>query len=159
MRPRGRATRNVGEEVASPKLPSGVPRALQVDEVFRLVDEKTRSAPLFLRDLAMLELLYGAGLRAAELVGLELRGLDLARRTVRVVGSRLRLGHVAILPGGYDIRPAPPPRRTSVPDPSLTRLDAPSPRALILMLHGGKEAYTTEVDGRSASWRRSAPAS
>ena len=43
-----------------------------------------------------------------------------------------------------------------MPDPSLTRLDAPRPRAVILMLHGGKESSRTEVDGRSASWRRSA---
>ena len=40
--------------------------------------------------------------------------------------------------------------------PSLTRLDAPSPRAVVLMLHGGKESSTMEVDGRSASWRRAA---
>lgn len=40
--------------------------------------------------------------------------------------------------------------------PSLTRLDAPSPRAVILMLHGGKESSTVPVDGRSASWRRTA---
>lgn len=40
--------------------------------------------------------------------------------------------------------------------PSLTRLDAPEPRAVVLMLHGGKERSTTPVDGRSASWRRMA---
>ena len=44
-----------------------------------------------------------------------------------------------------------------MPRPSLTRDDPPSgPRAVILMLHGGKERSTTPVDGRSASWRRSA---
>ena len=43
-----------------------------------------------------------------------------------------------------------------MPDPSLTRLDAPgTPRGLVLMLHGGKECSTLLVDGRSASWRRS----
>ena len=47
--------------------------------------------------------------------------------------------------------------QTSVTEPSLTRLDPPSgPRAVILMLHGGTERSTTPVDGRSASWRRSA---
>jgi len=40
--------------------------------------------------------------------------------------------------------------------PSLTRLDAPSPRAVLLMLHGGKDSSPVPVDGRSASWRRSA---
>ncbi len=39
--------------------------------------------------------------------------------------------------------------------PSLTRLDVPEPRGLVLLLHGGKETSTQPVDGRSASWRRS----
>jgi predicted esterase len=46
---------------------------------------------------------------------------------------------------------------TTVPEPALTRLDPMAPaRAAILMLHGGKERSTARVDGRSASWRRSA---
>jgi dienelactone hydrolase len=43
-----------------------------------------------------------------------------------------------------------------VPEPSLTRLDVPAPRAVVLLLHGGKEQSTQPVDGRSASWRRMA---
>ncbi len=43
------------------------------------------------------------------------------------------------------------------PLPSLTRLDLPgTPRALVLLLHGGTEHSTQSVDGRSASWRRMA---
>ena len=38
--------------------------------------------------------------------------------------------------------------------PSLSRSDAPDPRAVILMLHGGKDRSRQVVDGRSASWRR-----
>jgi predicted esterase len=46
---------------------------------------------------------------------------------------------------------------TTVTEPSLTRLDPPGrPRAAILMLHGGKERSGARVDGRSASWHRSA---
>ena len=42
-------------------------------------------------------------------------------------------------------------------DPLLTRYDAPGrPEALVLMLHGGKPSSRLAVDGRSASWRRSA---
>src|SRR6476620_10794657 len=45
----------------------------------------------------------------------------------------------------------------TAPVPALRRLDAPgTPRAVIPMLHGGKQASTETVDGRSASWRRSA---
>lgn len=86
---RGLAPRNVGDELLSPKLPQPVPRALPVDEVFRLVEggSAPAGAPLAVRDTAMLELLYGAGVRAAELVGLDVAGIDLSRRTVRVLGK------------------------------------------------------------------------
>ena len=40
--------------------------------------------------------------------------------------------------------------------PALTRSDAPDPRAVILLLHGGKDSSTEPVDARSASWRRMA---
>ncbi len=40
--------------------------------------------------------------------------------------------------------------------PSLTRRDVPDPRALVLLLHGGKQRSRESVDGRSASWQRMA---
>jgi predicted esterase len=44
----------------------------------------------------------------------------------------------------------------TVPAPSLTRYDAPGrTRALVLVLHGGKDRSDVEVDGRSMAWRRS----
>ncbi len=42
------------------------------------------------------------------------------------------------------------------PSPSLTRRDVAAPRALVLLLHGGKPASRQPVEGRSASWRRMA---
>jgi integrase/recombinase XerC len=84
---RGGAARNVGEAVASPKLPAPLPRALGVDDVFRLLDGGAANDPLAIRDRAMLELLYGAGLRAHELVGLDVDRIDLGRATVRVMGK------------------------------------------------------------------------
>ncbi|WP_370247203.1 alpha/beta hydrolase [Nocardioides sp.] len=44
----------------------------------------------------------------------------------------------------------------TAPGPSLTRLDVADPRAVVLLLHGGKPSSTTPVDARSASWRRMA---
>jgi dienelactone hydrolase len=43
-----------------------------------------------------------------------------------------------------------------VAGPDLTRSDAPSPRAVVLLLHGGKDRSSQPVDARSASWRRMA---
>ncbi len=84
---RGRVKRNVGQEILSPKLPSLLPRALQVDEVFGIIEAPSPDDPLHHRDLAMFELLYGAGLRAQELVDLDLTRLDLTKRRVRVIGK------------------------------------------------------------------------
>lgn len=83
----GRAPRNVGDELVSPKLPKSLPRSLDVDEVFGLLERPNGDGLLERRDAAMFELLYGAGVRAAELVGLDLERLDRARRSVRVVGK------------------------------------------------------------------------
>lgn len=83
----GVVSRNVGEELVSPKLPQSAPRSLQVDDVFALLDGAHEDDPTMRRDLAMLELLYGAGIRAAELVGLDLVRLDLRGRSVRVIGK------------------------------------------------------------------------
>ena len=84
---RGRLKRNVGEEILSPKLPKLLPRALGVDEVFGLIEKPAPDDPIHLRDLAMIELLYGAGLRAQELVDLDLSRIDLRQRKVRVLGK------------------------------------------------------------------------
>lgn len=47
-------------------------------------------------------------------------------------------------------------RIDTVAGPDLTRSDAPSPKAVVLLLHGGKERSSEPVDGRSASWKRMA---
>ncbi|MEQ8274448.1 MAG: tyrosine recombinase XerC [Deltaproteobacteria bacterium] len=83
----GLAPRNIGEEVMSPKLPKGLPRSITPDEIFSMLEADMADTPLDRRDLAMIELLYGAGVRAAELVALDLDGCDLKRRTVRVLGK------------------------------------------------------------------------
>ena len=90
---KGALDRNVGALVASPKLPAPLPRAVSVDEAFRLVDggpdgDDPSDAALQRRDDAMLELLYGAGLRAQELCDLDLERVDFDRKTVRVIGKR-----------------------------------------------------------------------
>lgn len=73
-------------EVPLPKITRDVPRSLEIDEVERLLAVPDAS-PLGLRDRAAMELLYGAGLRVSELVGLRLQDLDLVERLVRVTGK------------------------------------------------------------------------
>lgn len=84
---RGVIPANPARRLKAPKLPERLPRAVPVDEVFALMDAPDSDRVLGLRDAAMLELLYGSGLRVSELVGLDLDGLDLRGRSVRVLGK------------------------------------------------------------------------
>src|SRR5256886_8456856 len=68
-----------------PKRRISLPNAVAVDDCFALVDAPSRRSAAGLRDRAALELLYGAGLRVSELVGLDLA--DLAHESVRVRGK------------------------------------------------------------------------
>ncbi len=73
--------------VRPPKLPRGLPHPLTIEEIGRLLDAPDRSGPAGIRDRAILELLYGAGLRISELTGLDVDDLDLETRAVRVLGK------------------------------------------------------------------------
>lgn len=73
--------------VAQPKLPRSLPRPLSVEEVRLLLDSPDQGTPDGLRDRAILEILYGAGLRISELVGLDVDDLNLEDGSVRVVGK------------------------------------------------------------------------
>jgi integrase/recombinase XerD len=64
-----------------------LPKTLSPGEVERLIHAATGTTPRSLRDRALVELLYGAGLRVSEAVGLERGGIDLERRLVRTVGK------------------------------------------------------------------------
>jgi integrase/recombinase XerD len=70
-----------------PKLPRSLPRPLAVDEVRRLLEAPETGTPVGLRDRALLELLYGSGLRVSELVGLDVDALDLEEGALRVLGK------------------------------------------------------------------------
>jgi integrase/recombinase XerD len=72
--------------LASPRLESTLPRVLTVDEVEKLL-ARPKATPAGLRDRAMLETLYGAGLRASEALSLRLQDIDLEVGFVRTVGK------------------------------------------------------------------------
>jgi integrase/recombinase XerC len=78
---------NPARRTKTPKLPQRLPRAVPVDETFALMDSPQLNRLLGLRDKAILEVLYGGGLRASELVGLSLEDLDRSNGVVRVLGK------------------------------------------------------------------------
>jgi integrase/recombinase XerD len=75
------------EGVAVPRFERPLPRVLRTDEAVALIEAVDPSAPLGLRDRAMLEVLYGGGLRVSELVALPLGALELRAGLARVVGK------------------------------------------------------------------------
>jgi integrase/recombinase XerC len=77
---------NPAADIRAPKGAKRLPKTLDVDQVASLLGRKPTDT-LSRRDLAMLELLYSSGLRLAELAGLDVADLDLADRTVRVLGK------------------------------------------------------------------------
>jgi integrase/recombinase XerC len=82
----GAAMNNPGREVRAPKSKKRLPKTLDADQMARLLDFRADDS-LSSRDKAMMELFYSSGLRLGELAGLDISMLDLADRTVRVIGK------------------------------------------------------------------------
>ncbi|MBI2935992.1 MAG: tyrosine-type recombinase/integrase, partial [Chloroflexi bacterium] len=80
--------------MSSPKLEHRLPHFLDPNAVSFLLGAPDTRMPSGLRDRAILEMLYAAGLRVSELSGLRLGDIDLTRREVRVLGkgSKERIG-------------------------------------------------------------------
>ena len=80
---------NPAQGVRTPKVPKTLPRHLRPGEVENLMDAPAVAGdkPLAHRDRAILELLYAAGLRVSELVGLDWKDIDLSARVLRVTGK------------------------------------------------------------------------
>src|SRR5215218_9897191 len=78
---------NPAADVGLPRRARRLPRTLSPGEAERLVEAASGTSPRDLRDRALVELLYGAGLRVSEAVGLERGGVDLDERLVRSIGK------------------------------------------------------------------------
>lgn len=78
---------NPASRIDLPKTGMQLPDVLSVADVEALINAPDRTKPEGLRDAAMLELIYGAGLRVSELIGLEMTGINLEAGFVRVFGK------------------------------------------------------------------------
>nr|WP_192810113.1 tyrosine recombinase XerC [Actinomadura rudentiformis] len=84
---RGLISTDPGLLLGTPKRERDLPAVLTQGEAARLLDEMEAEGALGLRDRAVLEVLYGTGVRVSELCGLDIDDLDTARRTARVLGK------------------------------------------------------------------------
>ena len=88
----GWIARDIGQELVAPKPERTLPEVIDIDSALTLLAAlETRAneeqSPESIRDVAVLELLYAAGIRISELVGMNLDDVDRERQTVRVFGK------------------------------------------------------------------------
>ena len=82
----GKIKVNPSEKLESPKLKKTLPNTLSLEEVDKLLSIKPKDAKDW-RNKAMIELMYGTGMRVSELVNLELNDINLKDNYVRVYGK------------------------------------------------------------------------
>jgi integrase/recombinase XerC len=87
LRRRGVIVTCPADELATPKVRRGLPTLLSVDAAREVVEAAQGDSPRCLRDRAILEVLYGSGLRVSEVCGLDLADVDSAGGTARVLGK------------------------------------------------------------------------
>ncbi len=78
---------NPAKAINSPKQAQRLPKNLDVDEMNQLLNADDSQDPLRIRDFAMMELMYSAGLRISELIDLNILDLDLNEKQARVTGK------------------------------------------------------------------------
>ena len=93
-------SRDVSEFIERPKLRKSLPKSLSVDDVDLLLDIPLNT-PFDYRNKAMLELMYGCGLRVSELVSLTMNDIDMTNCFIRILGKgskerEIPLGEYAI---------------------------------------------------------------
>lgn len=95
-------TVNVAYDIESPKIEKSLPQVLTVQEVIKIIEAIKGTDPLSLRNQALLELIYGSGLRVSELLDLKVPDIHLLEGFVRVTGKgnkerEVPLGEMSVL--------------------------------------------------------------
>jgi site-specific recombinase XerD len=146
----GQRAENPADLLSAPKRPQRLPRVLRGAEVAALLDRIPQTTPLQLRDRALFELAYASGLRAEELVSLDVESIEFDSETVRVEGKG---GKTRLVPVGE--------HALSALERYLARarpaLDALGDRALFLS-KSGRRLSTSDVRRRLRTWARQAAA-
>jgi site-specific recombinase XerD len=148
----GARAENPADLLGSPKRANRLPRVLKAAEVAALLDRIPQTTPLELRDRALFELAYSSGLRAEELVTLDLSSLDFDAETVRVEGKG---GRTRIVPAGEHAMRAL--ERYLARGRSALEVHRGGPRESALLLSkSGRRLGTSDVRRRLRTWARRA---
>ena len=156
LREHGLVAQNPADLVAAPKRGCRLPRVLASDEVGALLDRIPASTPLELRDRALFELGYASGLRAEELVRLDVGSVDFDAEEVRVEGKGSKTRVVPV--GESALRTLS--EYTERGRPSLAAHGAGSaasgPPVALFLSKSGRRLSTSDVRRRLRVWARQA---
>jgi site-specific recombinase XerD len=142
---------NPAELLSSPKRAQRLPHVLKTTEVDALLESIPAGTPLELRDRALFELAYACGLRAEELVSLDLESLDFDAESVRVEGKG---GKTRLVPLGEHARHAL--ERYLARARPLLETEAGDPA--LFLSKSGRRLSTSDVRRRLNGWVRRAVA-
>jgi integrase/recombinase XerC/integrase/recombinase XerD len=145
MREHGWIAQNPGELISAPKRASTLPDVLKPEEVAALLDRIPQDTPLALRDSALFELAYACGLRAEELVNLELDGIDFDGEQIRVEGKG---GKTRFVPAGEAALRA----TTRYIERARPILQAGDGERALLLSKSGRRLSTSDVRRRLRTW-------
>jgi site-specific recombinase XerD len=145
----GEMRANPADLLPSPKQPQRLPRTLKAEDVAALLNRIPATTPLEMRDSALFELAYGCGLRAEELVDLDLESIDFDAETVRVEGKGGKTRFVPV--GEPALRSVT--RYLERARPALAAADG---QPALLLSKSGRRLSTSDVRRRLRVWARHA---
>lgn len=149
LREHGVMAQNPAELVPSPKRPRTLPRVLRADEMAALLDRIPTSTPLELRDRALFELAYASGLRAEELVDLDVASVGFDAEETRVEGKGAK---TRIVPTGEAALRA----IARYLERGRPALDAGDGQQALFLSKSGRRLSTSDVRRRLRVWARHA---
>ncbi len=151
---RGERNDNPAELLSAPKRPQRLPRVLKPDEVAGLLDRIPATTPLALRDRALFELAYASGLRAEEIVMLDIASIGFDEEHVRVHGKGDK---TRIVPTGEHALRAIE-RYLAVGRPALCRVGdsehSAGEETALFLSKSGRRLGTSDVRRRLRMWAR-----
>jgi integrase/recombinase XerC/integrase/recombinase XerD len=149
LREHGAVAQNPADLIPSPKRPRNLPRVLRPDEMAALLDRIPASTPLELRDRALFEVAYASGLRAEELVTLDVQAVDFDHEELRVEGKG---GKTRIVPAGEPALRA----VARYLERARPALDGGEGEAALFLSKSGRRLSTSDVRRRLRAWTRRA---
>jgi integrase/recombinase XerC/integrase/recombinase XerD len=149
LREHGEIAANPADLLAAPKLASDLPSVLAPEQISRLLDRIPASTPLELRDRALFEVAYASGLRAEELVRLDVGSVDFDSEQLRVEGKGSK---TRMVPAGEPALAAVARYLERARGALSQRADEPA----LFLSKSGRRLSTSDIRRRLSVWSRHA---